>query len=46
MIDSDRNVLTEAARISRGEIEPLDSLDASAFDALIFIGGFGAAKPF
>ena len=44
MIDSDRNVLTEAARISRGEIEPLDSLDASAFDALIFIGGFGAAK--
>ena len=44
MIDSDRNVLIESARISRGQIEPLDSLDASAFDALIFIGGFGAAK--
>ena len=44
IVDSDRNVLTEAARISRGQIQPLDSLDAAAFDALIFIGGFGAAK--
>jgi len=44
MVDSDRNVLTEAARISRGEIEPLDDLKLETFDAVIFVGGFGAAK--
>lgn len=44
MVDSDRNVLTEAARISRGEIEPLDNLKVETFDAIIFVGGYGAAK--
>ncbi len=39
-----RNVLTEAARIARGEIAPLEKLDAAEFDALILPGGFGAAK--
>ena len=39
-----RNVLTEAARITRGNIKPLDVFKASEFDALIFPGGFGAAK--
>ena len=39
-----RNVLTEAARIARGNIRPLSSFQASAFDALVFAGGFGAAK--
>jgi enhancing lycopene biosynthesis protein 2 len=39
-----RNVLTEAARIARGNIKPLSSFQASAFDALVFAGGFGAAK--
>lgn len=39
-----RNCMTEAARISRGEISPLSSLDASKFDALCFAGGFGVAK--
>ena len=39
-----RNALVEAARISRGEITPLASLDPSAFDAVVFPGGFGAAK--
>ncbi|MEI8006335.1 MAG: isoprenoid biosynthesis glyoxalase ElbB [Bacteroidota bacterium] len=39
-----RNVLTEAARISRGEVKPLSTFRASDFDALIFPGGFGAAK--
>ena len=39
-----RNVLTEAARITRGDIKPLGEFKASDFDALIFPGGFGAAK--
>ena len=39
-----RNVLVESARISRGEISPLSSLTPDSFDAVIFPGGFGAAK--
>lgn len=41
-----RNMLHEAARIARGKehISPLADLDASRFDAVIFPGGFGAAK--
>lgn len=39
-----RNVLVEAARIARGEIEELDSLKATDFDAFIYVGGYGAAK--
>jgi enhancing lycopene biosynthesis protein 2 len=39
-----RNVLVEAARIARGKIQPLSAFDAGAVDALIFPGGFGAAK--
>ena len=38
-----RNVLQEAARIARGEIQPLEDLKAQDFDALAFPGGFGAA---
>lgn len=38
-----RNVLQEAARIARGEIQPLEQLKAKDFDALAFPGGFGAA---
>ena len=41
---SHRNVMVEAARIARGEIESLDKLTADGFDAVIFPGGFGAAK--
>ncbi len=44
MVDEDRNVMVEAARISRGDILPLDSVQAETFDAFIFVGGFGAAK--
>ena len=36
--------MVEAARIARGEIESLDKLTADGFDAVIFPGGFGAAK--
>lgn len=39
-----RNVLVESARIARGAIAPLSSLDAGNYDALIVPGGFGAAK--
>lgn len=38
-----RNVLQEAARIARGDIQPLENLQAKDFDALAFPGGFGAA---
>lgn len=39
-----RNVLVEAARIARGAIKPLSEYRADDFDAIIFPGGFGAAK--
>jgi enhancing lycopene biosynthesis protein 2 len=39
-----RNVAVEASRIARGPVADLADLDVSAFDALIFPGGFGAAK--
>jgi enhancing lycopene biosynthesis protein 2 len=38
-----RNVMQEAARISRGEIHPLEALVAKDFEALVFPGGFGVA---
>ena len=44
MLDEDRNILQEAARISRGEIIPLDQVHAHQFDAFIYVGGYGAAK--
>lgn len=39
-----RNVLVESARIARGNIKPLSQFKASNADAIIFPGGFGAAK--
>jgi enhancing lycopene biosynthesis protein 2 len=39
-----RNVLVESARIARGKIKPLSQFRANDFDAIIFPGGFGAAK--
>jgi len=39
-----RNVLVEAARIARGNINPLSELDVKDFDAVVFPGGFGVAK--
>ncbi len=39
-----RNVLIESARIARGDIKPLSEFDGKDFDAVIFPGGFGAAK--
>jgi len=39
-----RNVLTEAARLARGDIIDLAEASADDYDALIIPGGFGAAK--
>lgn len=43
-MDEKRNVLVEAARIARGDIKALSEYDASEYDAIVFPGGFGAAK--
>jgi enhancing lycopene biosynthesis protein 2 len=43
-MDEQRNVIVESARIARGEIKPLSSLNVDDFDALVMPGGFGAAK--
>ena len=39
-----RNVLLESARIARGDINDITSASASKLDALVFPGGYGAAK--
>lgn len=40
----ERNVLAESARIARGDIRDLATVQVNDLDALIFPGGFGAAK--
>jgi enhancing lycopene biosynthesis protein 2 len=39
-----RNVRVESARIARGEVKDIAEIKAADLDALIFPGGFGAAK--
>jgi enhancing lycopene biosynthesis protein 2 len=39
-----RNVLTESARIARGKIRNIKEVQTADLDAVIFPGGFGAAK--
>lgn len=39
-----RNVLTESARIARGEIVDLKDVNGADYDAFFLPGGFGAAK--
>uniref|UniRef100_A0A3B3Z915 Uncharacterized protein n=1 Tax=Periophthalmus magnuspinnatus TaxID=409849 RepID=A0A3B3Z915_9GOBI len=39
-----RNVLVESARLARGNIQNLSKLSVKDHDAIIFPGGFGAAK--
>ncbi len=43
-MEGPRNVLVESARIARGAIQPLSALKVAEFDAIVFPGGFGAAK--
>lgn len=42
--DENRSVLTEAARLVRGDIKDLSEAKMIDFDAVIIPGGFGAAK--
>lgn len=44
VMEEQRNVLVESARIARGRIKGLAEFDPNDFDAVIFPGGFGAAK--
>jgi enhancing lycopene biosynthesis protein 2 len=39
-----RSVLQESARIARGAVKNLKDLDSENFDAVVFPGGYGAAK--
>lgn len=43
---NERDILTEAARIARGDIKDIKELKASEFDAVVFPGGYGAALNF
>ncbi|MDA3839156.1 MAG: isoprenoid biosynthesis glyoxalase ElbB [Candidatus Delongbacteria bacterium] len=43
-VDEKRNLMHEAARIARGKIRDISKLDINNYGALIFPGGFGAAK--
>lgn len=44
VMNEQRNMLVEAARIARGNIRPLEECHAEDFDALVFPGGNGSAK--
>ena len=44
VMEETRNVLVESARIARGNVKDLAEFQVRDFDALIFPGGFGAAK--
>jgi enhancing lycopene biosynthesis protein 2 len=39
-----RNILVESARIARGKIRDIKDVKAADLDAIVFPGGFGAAK--
>ena len=39
-----RNILTEAARLARSNVRPIEEFKAEDFDALLFSGGYGVAK--
>ena len=43
-MEESRNVLVESARIARGKIKALSEFSGREFDALMFPGGFVAAK--
>ena len=43
-VKEERNIITEAARIARGRILPIEDYKAADYDGLLFSGGFGAAK--
>jgi enhancing lycopene biosynthesis protein 2 len=45
-LPQERNMMQEASRISRGQIEDIAKLSMKDFDALVIPGGFGVAKNF
>ena len=44
--NENRNIMVEAARIARGQISPLDTLNVTEYQAIALPGGFGAVKNF
>lgn len=38
----ERNILSESARIARGQIHPIEKLNPISYDAIVFPGGMGA----
>lgn len=46
VMNEERNVLVEAARIARGKIRRAEEYNPADYDALLFPGGFGVAKNF
>ena len=42
--DESRNIMVESARIARGPVRDVATVQASEFDGLVLPGGFGAAK--
>ncbi|MCA1796249.1 MAG: isoprenoid biosynthesis glyoxalase ElbB, partial [Geobacteraceae bacterium] len=42
--EEERNVLVEAARITRGNVVDIAEFSSDDFDALVIPGGFGVAK--
>jgi len=42
--NDNRNIKQESARISRGNVLDIATLDARNYDALVIPGGFGVAK--
>ena len=43
-VKEERNILTEAARLARSRILPIEEYKAADYDGLFFSGGYGVAK--
>jgi enhancing lycopene biosynthesis protein 2 len=43
-VKEERNILTEAARLARSKILPIEEYKAEDYDGLLFSGGYGVAK--
>lgn len=46
VMEENRNMLVESARIARGNVRDLKDVEIRDFDALVIPGGFGSAKNF
>ena len=43
-VKEERNILTEAARLARSNVRPVEEYKAADYDGLLFSGGYGVAK--